>query len=205
MRLFLKTRWWWQSTSLAVLFEATLPLWARDGLAFNRDGFSETVPLSVIVQFVPVCLMVFSTRAAHRTLEATTSRSLWRARITALMIATIIVTATSTMAALLLGNTGTLQTYSAPVALLGMLGMGLVASRFLDHRIAGVVALIPIIAPMATNPRPLFLSELWSFVAPGDGTGTHVGVALAWFAVGAILIVWRSDRSRLGRIRARSN
>lgn len=191
---FWKSRWLWQATAAAAAFELTLPLWAGNVLAFNHEGYFEAVSLSVVVQFVPVFLLVYSSRSPLYELESLSTRRLWPLGLASILLsvapAAIIATALSSLE----GATGTLNWDARVIAFLGMLGMGLTASFFMDHRLAPVVALLPVIAPMTTNPSALPLQEVWNFVAPGDGTGTRSLVAVAWLLGGLALRTWGDAR-----------
>lgn len=174
---------------IGTCIELTLLLWGKYAIVASHGGYFEEVPLAVPAQFLVVAPLLFATGSEFRGFERLAAVPLWWPRTITTLVSLAIVGSIAAFVSFEIGNPGTIGTPAPVRTFIGMYGVGLVASVFVDRRVASLAALAPVVGPLTINPLLVPGNEVWNFAitTPGD----HVSwiVAMGWFAVGLVLHV----------------
>lgn len=179
---------------LSVLaLQTALALVGARALVFSRPDFLAAISLTALGQFIPVAAALIVYGSHTRDAERLASRPLWPQRLLLHGIVLTVCTGTALLLSHLLGlaadeavigTTGTL----APLRnMLGLLGAGLIAARFLDRRIAAVAPATLILLPVVVNPGQYPFSETWGFVLTDTSHPANWVAAIALLTVGCAL------------------
>lgn len=188
-RLYFRSRAWLATVAAAVIFELSLSVWGSAALLVRHEPtFLEAVPVAVLAQIVPVMLITYTVSSAHADLEAAAARALWPWRLASASLAGAVTAAAAVVPCIVIGQTGTLSRWAPATGFAGLLGIALVASLIVDRRLAGLFALVPIVAPLATDPNSIPGATIWSFLIPGDGQGGTSPFAFGWVAAGIVAV-----------------
>jgi hypothetical protein len=171
---------------VVLVFQLSLPFWATAAIKFTHENFFVALPIAVIVQFIPIALIIFTTDSNSAELELLSSRRLYPRRFLVITIASLIGTGSALAAGCALGTPGSLPWTAPASTFAGMLGLALLASLVVDRRLAGLVAIVPIIIPMAIDPSPIPGSKFWSFITPEIDPLENSIIAVSWLAVGIL-------------------
>jgi hypothetical protein len=201
-RLYFRSRAWPATVAVAVIFELSLSVWGSAAVLIRHDPtFMEAVPVAVLAQIVPVMLITYTVSSAHADLEFGAARALWPWRLAGAALAGGATATAAVVPCLVIGQTGTLSRWAPVTGFAGLLGIALLASLIIDRRLAGLFALVPVLAPMATDPNTIPGAAAWSFLIPGDGQGGTSPFVLGWSLAGIIAVALAPRLPlRLGRV-----
>ncbi|RQP09125.1 MAG: hypothetical protein EAS51_12465 [Microbacteriaceae bacterium] len=185
-----------QILAVVVLIELTLPLWAAPALKITHDGYLSAVPLAVPAQFVVVAILLYTVSSAFHEFERQAARSMRLEQAVLWLITALLVVASTMLASVLIGDTGTLGALAPVKATLGMWGIGLIASAFFDRRLAGIVPAAALLLPAIVSPGLIPGAEIWGFaLAPDDSLAAWV-TAGGFLAIGATAHILMSSARR---------
>lgn len=173
----------------AVAVEFSMLAWAWRAFKVPHEGLLIAVPLAVPAQMLTVAIALYSTSSAFRALEASAHRSLVMPRLMTLGIQAGAILAPTAFVCVVIGDSGTLGVYAPLKALLGAWGLGLIGSFVIDRRLAGLIGLVPLVAPLVLNPHGRPFASVWAFATAKDADSTAWLTAGALFAIGAVLHV----------------
>lgn len=196
--LFIRSRRWPTTVSACVVFELALPLAGGEPLrVWHGPSFTEGVPNHLILQIVPVMLLLYALDSEHHLLERGAARSLIVPRIAATVGGGLIVALAALVPSFAYPIRHTLHPLASVAALVGMYGIGSIAACFIDRRLAGLVAYIPVLAPLTFDPTRIPGHSWWSFVIPGDQSRDLTPAWLFWGCAGVALFSVLASRAPL--------
>lgn len=164
MRLFLKSRHTVVAIIFLMAFEASLVIWGAR--AFNVRHIDEffAVPLAVPAQFIGVVAILHATGSSHDELENNSSRAIWVPRTVNLALLIVSGGLVLALSCVAIGAAGTLDIFAPLRAYIGLVGVGLLTSLFLDRHLAGVGAVAFAMFPIIFDPAVVPGGSLFGFV-----------------------------------------
>lgn len=196
MSYFMKSRHLGPILLITIAVELSLPLWAWRAFKVTHDMSVRAVPIAVPAQFLVVALVLYVVASEFRGTERLAARPMRAYQVLLLLVVAVPLLGAATLASTLIGDTGTLGSFGPLKALIGLWGVGLIATTLLDRRVAGVVPIAGIILPMVLNPDVVPGVEVWGFALEPDSSLTAWWTSVGLFIVGAgVHTIW-SDRRR---------
>ena len=195
-RLFFRSRRWQFIVLACVAFELALPLAGGDPFrVWHGPEFTEGVPNHLILQIVPVMLLLYTVDSEHHLLECGAARSLFVPRVTAIAGGGLLVALAALVPSFAYPIWHTLHPLASVAAFVGMYGIGLVAACIIDRRLAGLIAFVPVLAPLTFDPTGMPGHDWWSFVIPGDQSGQLAPAWWVWACAGVTLFAMLGSRA----------
>lgn len=196
MKAFLRSRRAVLVVLVVVCLELSLSLWAGRAFKISHLEYHRAVPIAVPIQFLLVAILLYSVGSAFAPMERLASRSMRTQQGLIWVAQSVLVFGSLTLACFLIGDTGNVGTFAPVKALVGLWGIGLIASALLDRRVAGVVPVCAVIFPFVLDPGRVPGVEVWGFVMePTDGLVPWI-TASVLLAVGVAAHLVFSERSR---------
>ncbi|GAB3599575.1 hypothetical protein [Microbacterium tumbae] len=178
---------------VVLVLQAVLAFVGARSLTFFRPDFLAATSLAALGQFIPVAAALIVYGSQTRDAERLASQPLWPQRLLLHVIVLTVCAGTALLLSRVLGLmadeavTGTTGTLAPLRNMLGLLGAGLIAARFLDRRIAAVAPATLVLLPVVVNPGQYPFSETWGFVLTDTGNPANWVTAIALPTVGCAL------------------
>lgn len=192
----LKSRRGMVMAALVVLGELSLPLWAARAFKISHEGYLRAVPIAVPLQFLAVALLLYTVASSFSRMDRLAARPMRLYQLGSWAALAAPVLAATAAACLWIGDSGNLGTFAPLKALIGLWGIGLLASAVLDRRVACIVPVVGILLPMVISPAAVPGVEYWGFALELDSSPAAWLTALTLLGLGVFVHSRWSDRQR---------
>lgn len=175
---------------LAILIELSLPLWAGRAFKITHDDYLRAVPIAVPVQFFIVALLLYTVASNFSRMDRLSARRIGVYELAMWTTLAIPVFAATLAASLMIGDSGNLGALAPVKALMGLWGIGLIATALIDRRVAGVIPIAGILLPMVLSPAAIPGVEFWGFVIEPETSPA------AWLTACVLLVLGVASHTR---------
>lgn len=193
---YLKSRRIGTVLASVVALELSLPLWAGRAFKVTHDMVLRAVPLAVPIQFLIVALLLYVVASEFSRMERVAARPMRAYQLVLWVTIAAPVLGATVIASVLIGDSGTLGALAPLKALVGLWGIGLIATTLMDRRVAGIVPIAAIILPMILSPNVMPGVQFWGFVMEPDSELLSWGTAIGLLVAGVWVHTFWSDRRR---------
>lgn len=184
MLLTYKSRYAVSLVTSAVLVELLLMLDGGRAFQIAHDGSLWAVPIAVPFQFIPAALLTYITSSPLFEQEQMAAVDMRKVHTFVLGTSLSLVLMAATILSSQLGDSGNVGSFTPLRALIGFMGIGLIATCLVDRRIACLFPAIALLLPFTLNPVLLDGEDYWAFATVPSHSVASWCFAIALFGVG---------------------
>lgn len=185
---------------LATLYFATVPLWAQLALKLSFPGSFTSVPLSLLLVFLPISALVYSVKTGMHDWETQAARNLFGGALTVFLCQSFVIFPTIVLVAPAAATQSNLGGMALIRTALGVWGLSLLLSLVLDPRLAGSLSSVAILVPFLVDSSSAPLGEIWGFALAPDASQMSWVVSGMLFAGGVIFHLIQTTRKTASMI-----